>query len=100
MSNDPNDVFGKAFIEIYLFGVSNPKGYVHSQPQSHFYMKKLSRSSFCFFVFIFFFIFVRAMSESALKRLRQEAREKEVEKKVQVSRSEQIQKKREWNMFD
>jgi hypothetical protein len=30
MSDDPNDVFGKALIDAYLLGVSNPKGYVHS----------------------------------------------------------------------
>jgi hypothetical protein len=30
MSNDPNDMFGKALIDAYLLGVSNPKGYVHS----------------------------------------------------------------------
>ncbi len=30
VSNDPNDVFGKALIDTYLLGVSNPKGYVHS----------------------------------------------------------------------
>ncbi len=32
MSIDPNDVFQKALIDAYLLGVSNPKGYVHSQP--------------------------------------------------------------------
>jgi hypothetical protein len=32
VSNDPNNVFGKAFIDVYLLGVSNPKAYVHSQP--------------------------------------------------------------------
>jgi len=30
MSNDPSDMFGKAFIDAYLLGVSNPKGYVPS----------------------------------------------------------------------
>jgi hypothetical protein len=39
VSNDANDAFGKAFIDVYLLGVSNPKGHVHSQPQSHFCMK-------------------------------------------------------------
>jgi len=29
VSNNPN-VFGKAFIDVYLLGVSNPKGCVHS----------------------------------------------------------------------
>jgi hypothetical protein len=29
VNNDPNDVFGKAFIDVYLLGISNPKGYVH-----------------------------------------------------------------------
>jgi hypothetical protein len=32
MSNDPNDLFGKALINAYLLGVSSPKGYVCSQP--------------------------------------------------------------------
>jgi hypothetical protein len=32
MNNDANDVFQKALIDVYLLGVSNPKGYVHSQP--------------------------------------------------------------------
>jgi len=40
MNNDPNNVFGKAFIDAYLLRVSNPKGYVHSQSQSHFCMKQ------------------------------------------------------------
>ncbi len=39
VSNDPNELFGKALIDVYLLGVSNPKGCVHSQPQNHFYMK-------------------------------------------------------------
>jgi hypothetical protein len=30
VSNDPNDMFGKALINFYLLGVSNPKGCVHS----------------------------------------------------------------------
>jgi hypothetical protein len=30
MSNDANDMFGKAFIDVYLLGVSNLKSYVHS----------------------------------------------------------------------
>jgi hypothetical protein len=30
VNNDPNDMFGKAFINDYLFEISNPKGYVHS----------------------------------------------------------------------
>jgi len=32
MSNDPNDAFGMVLIDVYLLGVSNPKGCVHSQP--------------------------------------------------------------------
>jgi hypothetical protein len=32
VSNDQNDVFGKTLIDAYFLGVSNPKGYVHSQP--------------------------------------------------------------------
>jgi hypothetical protein len=40
MNNDPNNVFRKTFIDAYLLGVFNPKGYVHSQPQSHFCMKQ------------------------------------------------------------
>jgi hypothetical protein len=73
MNNDPNKVFGKALIDAYLLGVSNPKGYVHSQPHNHFCMKQykeLSRFSFCLFVFIFFFILTSTMNESALERLR------------------------------
>jgi len=30
VNNDPNDVFGKAIIDVYLLGFSNPKGCVHS----------------------------------------------------------------------
>ncbi len=30
VSNDQNDVFSKALIDVYILGVSNPKGYVHS----------------------------------------------------------------------
>jgi hypothetical protein len=30
VTNYPNDMFGKAFIDAYLLGISNPKGYVHS----------------------------------------------------------------------
>jgi hypothetical protein len=30
MNNDPNDVFGEAFIDVYFLKVSNPKGCVHS----------------------------------------------------------------------
>ncbi len=56
--------------------------------------KELSRFSFCLFVFIFFFILVGAMNESALKRLRQKAREKEVERKGETLRREQIEKEK------
>jgi sensor domain CHASE-containing protein len=94
VNNDPNKVFGKALINVYLLGVSNPKGCVHSQPQNHFYMKQYkepSHFSLCLFIFIFFFILVGAMSESVLKRLRQKAR-KEVERKVEALRREQIEK--------
>jgi len=31
-SNDRNDMFKKALIDVYLLGVSNLKGYVHSHP--------------------------------------------------------------------
>jgi len=30
VSNDVNDMFGKALIDVYLLGVFNLKGYVHS----------------------------------------------------------------------
>jgi hypothetical protein len=55
--------------------------------------KELLRSSFGLFVFIFFFIVARAMSESALERLRGEVRE-EVEIKAKAFRREHIKKKR------
>ncbi len=38
-SNDQNNMFRKALIDVYLLGVSNPKGCVHSQPHKHFYLK-------------------------------------------------------------
>jgi len=50
--------------------------------------KEPSHFSLCLFIFIFFFILARAMSESVLKRLRQEAREKEVERKTKAFRRE------------
>jgi len=28
-NNDSNDVFGKAFIDVYLLGIFKPKGYFH-----------------------------------------------------------------------
>jgi hypothetical protein len=96
VNNDPNDVFGKALIDVYLLGVFNCKSCVHSQPQSLFYMnqyKELSHSSFCLFFFIFFFILIGAMSESALERLRTKVRKKDVERKVETFRREQIEKK-------
>jgi hypothetical protein len=91
VNNDRNKVFGKALIDVYLLGVSNPKGRVHSHPHNHFYMKQYkesSRSSFCIFIFIFFFMLTGDMSESVLERLRQEAKDKEVERKVEAFRRE------------
>jgi hypothetical protein len=35
-NNDQNDMFRKALIDIYLFGVLNFKGYVHSQRRNIF----------------------------------------------------------------
>jgi hypothetical protein len=32
VNNDPNDLFGKALIDVYFSWVSNLKGCVHSQP--------------------------------------------------------------------
>jgi len=86
----------KALIDVYLLGVSNPKGYVHSQPQTHFKLKQYKEPPcFSFFLFIFiYFILIRAMSESALERLKQEAKEKEVEIIAKVFRREQIEKER------
>jgi hypothetical protein len=55
--------------------------------------KKPLHFSFYLFVGIFFFILARAMNESALERLKQEAKE-EVERKVEAFRREQIEKKR------
>jgi hypothetical protein len=92
-----NDVFKKAPIDVYLLGVSKLKGYVYSQPQNHFCMKQYKELflhfSFGLFIFIFFFMVARAMSESALERLRREARE-EVEIKAEAFRREHIKKKR------
>ncbi len=34
--NDQNDAFSKALIDVYILGVFNPKGYVHSQPHGCF----------------------------------------------------------------
>ncbi len=56
--------------------------------------KESSHFSFCFFIFIFFFILAGAMKESVLERLRKEVRGKEVERKVEVFKKEQIEKKR------
>ncbi len=94
--NDRNDMFRKALIDVYLLGVSNPKGCVHSQPQIHFYLKQHKELlCFSFYLFIFtYFILIRAMSESVLKRLRRDAREKEVERKAKAFRREQIEKER------
>jgi hypothetical protein len=57
VSNDPNDLFGKAFIDVYLLGISKPKGCVHSQPQNHFYMKQYKKPSCFHFVSSFSFSF-------------------------------------------
>jgi hypothetical protein len=97
-----NDAFRKELIDVYLLGVFNPNGYVHSQPQSHFHMKQYKEPlsfSFCIFIFIFFFILAKAMSESALGRLRWETKDKEVGKKVEVFRGNKL-KKRKWNKFN
>ncbi len=45
-------------------------------------------------LFSFSFILARAMSENVLERLRREAKEKEVQRKVEAFRREQIEKKR------
>jgi len=50
--------------------------------------------SFFFFVFAYFFILVKAMSESTLKNLRQEARKSELERKVEAFKREQIERER------
>jgi hypothetical protein len=42
----------------------------------------------CLFILVFFFVLVTAMSESALEKLRQEAKEKEVEIKAKAFRRE------------
>ncbi len=102
MNNDQNDMFGKALIDVYRLGVSNLKTCVHSQPHSHFYLKQCKKPScfsFYLFVFTYFFTLIRAMSQNTLKRLRKKAKEKEVERKVEVFKREPIGKK-EWNMFN
>ncbi len=94
-SYDRNDMFRKALIDVYLLRILNPKDYVHSQPQRHFYLKQYSCVSHSIFSFFTqFFILIGAMSESVLERLRQEVKEKEVERKVKAFRKEHIQKER------
>jgi hypothetical protein len=39
---------------------------------------------FCLFIFVYFFILIEATSESILKKLKQEAREGELERKVKA----------------
>jgi hypothetical protein len=53
-SNDWNDIFRKAFIDVYLLRVFNLKCCVHSYPQNYFYLKQYKeplRFSICLFVF-------------------------------------------------
>ncbi len=88
-------MFGKALINAYLLGNSNPKDDVHSQPHNHFCMKHYKKTIVfhCFFFFIFFFTLTGAMRKSALERLRCGTREKEVERKAEAFRKEHIEKK-------
>jgi hypothetical protein len=54
VSIDQNNLLGKAFINVYLLRISNPKSCVNSPPQSHFYMKQYKEPSrFFFFSFSF-----------------------------------------------
>ncbi len=95
-SYNRNKMFRNTLIDIYFLGVFNPKGCVHSQPHRHFYLKQYKESprfSLRLFIFTYFFILIGAMSESVLKRLRQEVKE-EVERKTKAFRKEQIKKER------
>ncbi len=81
----------KALIDVYILGVFNLKGCVHSQPQICFQWKQYKESpqlSCCLFVFAYFFILIEAMNESALEKLRWEARKKKLERKVKAFKRE------------
>jgi hypothetical protein len=49
--------------------------------------------------FVYFFILSKATSESILKKLKWEAREKELERKVEAFRRGQVERE-EWNRLD
>jgi hypothetical protein len=54
--------------------------------------KEPPQLSFSLFIFVHFFILIEAMSESALEKLRQEARKKKLERKAKAFRRKQIEK--------
>lgn len=49
---------------------------------------------FYFFILVYFFMLLEAMSERALRKLRQETRVRELERKFEVFRRDQIEKNR------
>jgi hypothetical protein len=55
--------------------------------------KEPFHSSLCLFVFIFFFILIGTRSESALERLRREARETRLKEKLKLLRGNKLRKK-------
>jgi hypothetical protein len=52
-SNDRNNMFRKALIDVYLLRVSNPKCCVHSYPQNYFYLKQYKELLHFSIVFLF-----------------------------------------------
>ncbi len=94
--NDQNDAFSEALIDVYIVEVSNSKGRIYSQPYNSYQLKQYRISSqplFCLFILVYFFILLKAISESALEKLRQETKEKELERKVEAFKREQIKEK-------
>jgi hypothetical protein len=94
-------MFRKAFIDVYLLGISNLKGCVHSQPQKHFYLKQYKESprfSLCLFIFTYFFILIGVMNESALER--QKSKREGGWERSWSFRKEQIEKESETSLIN
>jgi len=88
--NDQNNTSIEEPIDVHTLEVYNPTSCAYLQPQGHHYLEKYKEPShplFYLFVLFYFFIFLEAMNESALNKVRREAREREFEKKVEALRN-------------
>ncbi len=94
--NNQNDIFIREPIDVYVLEVYNPKRslLITIESLSFKKYKEPLHPLLCIFILFYFLALLEAMSESVVDKLKRKARGRELEKKVEATRREQVERKR------